>query len=200
MVPMIVRGGGVVQICSRRGCRGHMLDVGGVPLCADYMLELDARQIAPLRDDPDPATRSPGDIADENRDCADVLCHVHISENDRSTPGQGNVAWKTTFATLREIGYDGWMVVEAFGLALPEIAAAISEPLSRAGTTTIISQGGDSGSGTGASKLTEDAVQVLSQLSPIMEQLAGTSLFAGLFRDRRCARPPGQHLPDLLRQ
>jgi NADH-quinone oxidoreductase subunit E len=32
MVPMIVRGGGVVQICSRRGCRGHMLDMGGVPL------------------------------------------------------------------------------------------------------------------------------------------------------------------------
>ena len=23
-----------------------------------------------------------------------------------------------------EVGYDGWMVVEAFGLALPEIAAA----------------------------------------------------------------------------
>ena len=32
MVPMIVRGGGVVQICSRRGCRGHMLDVGGTVL------------------------------------------------------------------------------------------------------------------------------------------------------------------------
>jgi len=32
MVPMIVRGGGVVQICARRGCRGHMLDTGGVPL------------------------------------------------------------------------------------------------------------------------------------------------------------------------
>jgi NADH-quinone oxidoreductase subunit E len=30
MVPMIVRGGGVVQICSRRGCRGHMLDLNGV--------------------------------------------------------------------------------------------------------------------------------------------------------------------------
>ncbi len=29
MVPMIVRGGGIVQICSRRGCRGHMLDVSG---------------------------------------------------------------------------------------------------------------------------------------------------------------------------
>jgi len=32
MVPMIVRGGGVIQICARRGCRGHMLDLGGVPL------------------------------------------------------------------------------------------------------------------------------------------------------------------------
>jgi NADH-quinone oxidoreductase subunit E len=29
MVPMIVKGGGVVQICSRNGCKGHMLDLGG---------------------------------------------------------------------------------------------------------------------------------------------------------------------------
>jgi len=29
MVPMVVRGGGVVQICSRLGCKGHMLDLGG---------------------------------------------------------------------------------------------------------------------------------------------------------------------------
>ena len=29
MVPMIVRGGGIVQICSRRGCKGHLLDLGG---------------------------------------------------------------------------------------------------------------------------------------------------------------------------
>jgi NADH:ubiquinone oxidoreductase subunit E len=27
MVPMIVRGGGIVQICSRSGCKGHLLDV-----------------------------------------------------------------------------------------------------------------------------------------------------------------------------
>ncbi len=27
MVPMIVRGGGVVQVCPRRGCKGHMLDL-----------------------------------------------------------------------------------------------------------------------------------------------------------------------------
>ncbi len=30
MVPMIVLGGGMVQICSRRGCKGHMLDVNGI--------------------------------------------------------------------------------------------------------------------------------------------------------------------------
>jgi NADH-quinone oxidoreductase subunit E len=29
MVPMIVRGGGVVQICSRHRCKGHMLDLIG---------------------------------------------------------------------------------------------------------------------------------------------------------------------------
>ena len=30
MVPMIVRGGGIVQICARRGCKGHMLDLSGI--------------------------------------------------------------------------------------------------------------------------------------------------------------------------
>ncbi len=30
MVPMIVRGGGIVQICSRQGCKGHILDFSGV--------------------------------------------------------------------------------------------------------------------------------------------------------------------------
>jgi D-psicose/D-tagatose/L-ribulose 3-epimerase len=49
---------------------------------------------------------------------------VHISENDRGTPGQGGIPWKTTFDTLKEVGFDGWLTVEAFGLSLPEIAAA----------------------------------------------------------------------------
>jgi D-psicose/D-tagatose/L-ribulose 3-epimerase len=58
------------------------------------------------------------------RATAEHLVHVHISENDRSTPGQGNVRWAETFDTLKEIGYDGRMVVEAFGLALPGLVAA----------------------------------------------------------------------------
>ncbi|MBA61994.1 MAG: isomerase [Planctomycetaceae bacterium] len=64
------------------------------------------------------------DIAQAIRDSHDVCALVHISENDRSTPGSGNVDWETNFNTLKEVGYDGWMVVEAFGLALPELVAA----------------------------------------------------------------------------
>lgn len=63
-------------------------------------------------------------IADAIRSCADVCCHVHISENDRSTPGTGNVRWAENFDTLKETGYDGWLMIEAFGLALPELVAA----------------------------------------------------------------------------
>lgn len=55
---------------------------------------------------------------------ADTTVHVHISENDRSTPGTGQVHWKASFDALKAVGYDGWMTVEAFGQALPELAAA----------------------------------------------------------------------------
>ena len=50
-----------------------------------------------------------------------LLAHFHVSENDRSTPGSGNVRWDETFDTLREIGYDDLLVVEAFGLALEKL-------------------------------------------------------------------------------
>jgi D-psicose/D-tagatose/L-ribulose 3-epimerase len=54
----------------------------------------------------------------------DKLIHIHISENDRSTPGEGGIRWGKTFDTIAGMGYDGWLVIEAFGLALPEISAA----------------------------------------------------------------------------
>jgi D-psicose/D-tagatose/L-ribulose 3-epimerase len=50
--------------------------------------------------------------------------HVHISENDRGTPGSGHVHWDETFRALRKVGYDGWLVIESFGRALPDLAAA----------------------------------------------------------------------------
>jgi D-psicose/D-tagatose/L-ribulose 3-epimerase len=64
------------------------------------------------------------DAAGPIRTLAAVLFHVHISENDRGTPGTGHIAWEETFRTLRLVGYDGWLVVEAFGRALPALAAA----------------------------------------------------------------------------
>jgi D-psicose/D-tagatose/L-ribulose 3-epimerase len=54
----------------------------------------------------------------------DHLFHVHLSENDRSTPGTGGVRWAETFKALKEIGYDDWLVVEAFGQSLPKLVAA----------------------------------------------------------------------------
>jgi D-psicose/D-tagatose/L-ribulose 3-epimerase len=64
------------------------------------------------------------DLPSAIRGCAAETVHVHLSENDRGTPGTGHVHWTETFDTLKETGYDGWFVIEAFGLALPALAAA----------------------------------------------------------------------------
>jgi D-psicose/D-tagatose/L-ribulose 3-epimerase len=55
---------------------------------------------------------------------ADVIRHVHVSENDRGTPGRGHIDFRATFKALRAAGYDGWLTIEAFGQALPALAAA----------------------------------------------------------------------------
>ncbi|MGB9142821.1 MAG: sugar phosphate isomerase/epimerase family protein [Aestuariivirga sp.] len=52
------------------------------------------------------------------------MIHVHISENDRGTPGKGHVPWAATYKALRAAKYDGWITIEAFGRALPALAAA----------------------------------------------------------------------------
>jgi D-psicose/D-tagatose/L-ribulose 3-epimerase len=52
------------------------------------------------------------------------MIHVHISENDRGTPGKGHVPWAATYKALRAAKYDGWLTIEAFGRALPAVAAA----------------------------------------------------------------------------
>jgi D-psicose/D-tagatose/L-ribulose 3-epimerase len=52
------------------------------------------------------------------------IAHVHVSENDRGVPGTGSVTWDANFDALRDVGYDGWLTVEAFGNFLPNLAAA----------------------------------------------------------------------------
>jgi D-psicose/D-tagatose/L-ribulose 3-epimerase len=52
------------------------------------------------------------------------MIHVHISENDRGTPGKGHVDWPKTYKALKASKYDGWLTIEAFGRSLPALAAA----------------------------------------------------------------------------
>jgi D-psicose/D-tagatose/L-ribulose 3-epimerase len=52
------------------------------------------------------------------------VSHIHISENDRGTPGRGHAPILPAIATAKAAGYTGWLTVEAFGHALPDIAAA----------------------------------------------------------------------------
>ncbi len=57
---------------------------------------------------------------------APVLAHVHISENDRGTPGDGHVHWDETFSALAEINYSGWLTIEAFSRNDPDFGNAIN--------------------------------------------------------------------------
>jgi D-psicose/D-tagatose/L-ribulose 3-epimerase len=57
-------------------------------------------------------------------DASKYVIHYHVSENDRGTPGSGHVPWAAHFKALRQSNYDGWLTIESFGRALPELAAA----------------------------------------------------------------------------
>jgi D-psicose/D-tagatose/L-ribulose 3-epimerase len=56
--------------------------------------------------------------------CSAETIHVHVSENDRGVPGSGQVQWGEFFGGLKQTGYDGYLTIEAFGRALPALAAA----------------------------------------------------------------------------
>lgn len=56
--------------------------------------------------------------------CARETIHVHVSENDRGIPGTGQVHWDSFWSGLKSSGYDGYLTIEAFGRALPALAAA----------------------------------------------------------------------------
>jgi flotillin len=67
--------------------------------------------------------------------------------------------------------YNEAAVIEMIMRVLPEIAGRISEPLSKMEKMVIINSG--SGPGGGASKLTGDVTQIISQLPPVLESLTG---------------------------
>jgi D-psicose/D-tagatose/L-ribulose 3-epimerase len=59
-------------------------------------------------------------------DAGDLLYMLHTSENDRGTPGTGQVQWKPIADALRRIDYDGWVVIESFTPENKVIAKAAS--------------------------------------------------------------------------
>lgn len=50
------------------------------------------------------------------------LIGLHACENDRGVPGGGLIPWETVFAALRDIAFDGYIMLETYNSATPELA------------------------------------------------------------------------------
>ncbi|MGM0367498.1 MAG: sugar phosphate isomerase/epimerase family protein [Actinomycetota bacterium] len=59
-------------------------------------------------------------------DADNLLYLLHASENDRGTPGTGQVHWNEIAEAIREIGYDKYVVIESFTPEVKVIAKAAS--------------------------------------------------------------------------
>ena len=49
------------------------------------------------------------------------IAHVHVANNDRGVPGRGHIDFPALFRVIKSSGYNGWLTIEAFGRALPEL-------------------------------------------------------------------------------
>ena len=54
------------------------------------------------------------------------LADFHACSNDRGTPGEDHLDWKEISQALKEIDYDGAVVIESFTTDIKEIAKAVS--------------------------------------------------------------------------
>lgn len=70
-------------------------------------------------------------LGDAIRSVGSRLRHFHSCENDRSAPGAGHVPWSEVAQALKDINYDGPVVIESFTPKVKSIAraAAIWRPL-----------------------------------------------------------------------
>ena len=57
------------------------------------------------------------------RSAGALLGHVHIADNNRLQPGAGCLDFRTPFAAMKEIGYDGWVSIECTDLGGPTSSA-----------------------------------------------------------------------------
>lgn len=63
-------------------------------------------------------------LGDAIRAAGPRLCHLHACENDRGAPGSGNVQWDDVAQALKDINYDGPVVIESFTAKVKSIARA----------------------------------------------------------------------------
>jgi flotillin len=89
--------------------------------------------------------------------------------------------------------YNEAAVIEMIVRVLPEVAGKISEPLAKTEKMVIINSG--SGPGGGASKLTGDITQIVSQLPPVIESLTGIK-FEKLLEQVPALKNAMGHKPD----
>jgi flotillin len=87
-------------------------------------------------------------------------------------------------ATLKKA--DAWKeytqaaVIQQLIDSLPEVAAAIAQPLSKTDRIVIINGSGDNGSGAGASKVTQDVTNIIAQVPATIEALTGMDLMGAI--------------------
>ncbi|MGZ6315776.1 MAG: sugar phosphate isomerase/epimerase family protein [Anaerolineales bacterium] len=62
---------------------------------------------------------------DAIRKAGSKVFHFHACENDRGVPGAGQVHWDEVATALKDIGYDGPVVIESFTAQVKEIASAV---------------------------------------------------------------------------
>ncbi len=63
---------------------------------------------------------------------------------------------------------------------LPEIAAAVAQPLAQTDRIVVISNGSEDGAGSGVSKITQDVTNIVAQLPTTIEALTGMDLMSAL--------------------
>ncbi|MEM7333590.1 MAG: sugar phosphate isomerase/epimerase family protein [Chloroflexota bacterium] len=63
-------------------------------------------------------------LGDAIRATGNRLAHFHSCENDRGAPGSGNVTWDEVAQALKDINFDGPIVIESFTNQVKSIARA----------------------------------------------------------------------------
>ena len=129
------------ELAAYAGDKGAVLGVEPLNRFETSFINLAAQAIAVVDRVDQPACRIMLDtfhmnieeksLGDAIRAAGKRLAHLHACENDRGAPGSGNVTWGEVAAALREIGYDGPVVIESFTSKVQSIAraAAIWRPL-----------------------------------------------------------------------